>query len=347
MNPFAPFHFTELSHPWVLILWLVVAVLFAFEILAGAPGALGFSTGAACSRFAMRPRKALLRRAPAALRAIGLGLLVVALARPLDGQRLRKDRANIIDIMLCVDVSGSMQQPDLVYGGQERSRLYVTKAVVRDFIDSRRQRSDARYGMDRLGLLLYAGFAWTQCPLTLDYAVLEHELRRAHVDESDKRKHGTAIGSALGLAVQRLQQSEAKSKVIILLTDGLNNRGELDPITAAQVAKEFDMRVYTIGVGSTERQVISGPGFMSMQSHPIDEASLRQIAEITGGRYYRATSTELLREAYNEISELETTEIELGDYYEYEEAFVSYAVLGALALLAAVLSRRHWFETIP
>lgn len=347
MNPLSTFHFTELSHPWMLLLWLAVAVLFAFEITAGAPGALGMSTGETCARLSGRGRAEVLRRIPPLLRALGLGLLVVALARPLDGQRLRKDRANIIDIMLCVDISGSMSQTDLEYAGANRSRLYVTKAVVRDFIASRKQRARDRYGLDRVGLVLYAGFAWTQCPLTLDYAVLEHELERARIDDQDPRKHGTAIGSALGLAVRRLSQSEAKSKVAILLTDGLNNRGELDPVTAAHVAKDYGIRVYTIGVGSTQPTVLGGPALLMARSEPIDEKSLQEIARITGGRYYRATSADLLRQAYDEISALEKTEIETGDYYEYEEAFVPYALLGGLLLLAALLGRRQWFETIP
>lgn len=341
----APFFFTELSHPWMLLLWAVVAVLFAFEIVAGAPGVIHLSTAESLKNIHGRPRLELVRRIPPALRAIGLGLLVVAMARPLDGQQLRKDRANIVDIILAVDVSGSMSQRDLVYAGQQQTRLSVTKAVVRDFIESRKDRRSDRYGIDRLGLVLYAGMAWTQCPLTLDYAVLQRELDLAQIDETDPRKHGTAIGSALGLSVQRLRNSEAKSKVIILLTDGLNNRGELDPLTAAQVAQEYGIRVYTIGCGAPEPVQIGG--ILGRRSEPIDEASLRAIAQTTGGRYYRATSTELLREAYAEISALETTEIEVGDFYEYEEAFVPYAALGGLLLLVAVISRRHWFETVP
>ena len=340
-----PFHFTELSHPWLLLLWALAAVLFAFEIVAGAPGVIHMSTAETFTKIHGRKRMELLRRIPPALRAVGLCLLVVAMARPLDGQQLRKDRANIVDIMLAVDVSGSMNQRDLMYGGQQQTRLNVTKTVVRDFIESRKESRSDRYGIDRLGLVLYAGIAWTQCPLTLDYAVLNHELDIARIDETDPRKHGTAIGSALGLSVQRLRNSEAKSKVVILLTDGLNNRGELDPITAAQVAKEYGIRVYTIGCGSPESVQIGG--IFGQRSEPIDEDTLRTIAETTGGRYYRATSTELLREAYREISALEATEIEVGDFYEYEEAFVPYAALGGLLVLAALLVRRQWFETVP
>ncbi|HNT88587.1 MAG TPA: VWA domain-containing protein, partial [Candidatus Hydrogenedentes bacterium] len=310
------FRFNTLSHPWVLLLLGVVAVVLAVEWLARAPGALNISTGETIARLPGGRRAAFARRVPALLRALGLALLIVALARPLSGERLRKDRANIIDIMLCLDVSGSMTQQDLYLGNRPRDRLYVAKEVVRDFVQSRKTRDSTRFGIDRIGLILYAGFAWTQCPLTLDYEVLARELELARVNEEDPRKNGTAIGSAIGLAVRRLTQSEAKSKVIILLTDGLNNRGELDPITAAEVAKSYGIRVYTIGAGSAEEGVTVGPGGLPMLANPIDEEALDKIARTTGGRYYRATSTELLRQAYAEISALETTEIEIGDFYE-------------------------------
>ena len=341
------FHFNTLNNPWALLLLIFVVLVLAAELWSGAPAALNISTGQVIARMRAGRGSEFKRRIPAILRAAGLALLIVALARPMSGQRLRKDRANIIDILLCVDVSGSMTQQDLYLSGRPRDRLYVTKEVVRDFIRSRKERDAERYGMDRLGLVLYAGFAWTQCPLTLDYAILERELNNAQVDEQDPRKNGTAIGSALGLAVRRLSQSEAKSKVIILLTDGLNNRGELDPMTAAEVARKYGIKVYTIGAGSTESGVTLGPGGIPMQANPIDEETLAKIAESTGGRYYRATSTELLREAYAEISSLETTEIEIGDYYEYKEAFVPYAALGGLLMLAAIVLRRHRFEPIP
>lgn len=346
MNALNTFHFNAISHPWALLLLAAVAVVLAVELFAGAAAALNISTGEILARLPGGRRAAIARRVPAILRAFGLSLLIIALARPLSGQRLRKDRENIIDIILCLDVSGSMTQQDLYLGGRPRDRLYVAKEVVRDFIQSRKTLDTDRFGMDRIGLIFYAGFAWTQCPLTLDYEVLEHELNLAQVDDQDPRKNGTAIGSAIGLAVRRLSQSEAKSKVIILLTDGLNNRGELDPITAADVAKSYGIRVYTIGAGSAEEGVTLGPGGLPMLANPIDEKALERIAQTTGARYYRATSTELLREAYAEISELETTEIEIGDYYEYKEAFVPYAVLGGLAMLASIVTRRRWFEPI-
>ncbi|MBI2424082.1 MAG: VWA domain-containing protein [Candidatus Hydrogenedentes bacterium] len=336
--------FDTLEMPVFLLLLIGVALLLGVELFARTPGAINISTGETLAALPKSGR-AHLRHVPALLRALGLACLVVALAGPLNGFKVRKDRANVIDIMLSVDVSGSMGQQDFSDGARRLSRLDVTKAAVNDFIVSRKEKTGDRFGLDRVGLVLYAGYAWTQCPLTLDYGILEREMQMAEVvaDGTDARKQGTAIGSAVGLAVQRLSKSEAKSKVIILLTDGLNNRGELDPLTAAEVAKKYDTRIYTIGAGSTRAQ---RTGFFS-QSQPIDEAMLTEIATRTGGKYYRATDLETLREAYREISALETTEIEAGDYYEYKKAFMPWLLLGALLTIGAIFARRKWFEAIP
>ncbi|MBN2312116.1 MAG: VWA domain-containing protein [Candidatus Hydrogenedentes bacterium] len=346
----ASLSFTKFLHPWAL-LWLgAVVALFAAECAARAPGAMRISTGDTLSRI-RGARRAWMRRLPALLRAVGLALLVVALARPVRGLQPRRDVADIIDIMLCVDVSGSMRAMDFVSQGERRDRLFVTKQAVRQFLRNRKQAATDRFGLDRVGLILYAGYAWTQCPLTLDYGMLERELDLAAIDERDPEKRGTAVGSAIGLAVSRLRKSEAKSKVLIVLTDGRNNRGELDPITAAGLAKEFDIRIYTIGAGAegealVPRQTLFGE-MMVPVNLPIDVESLERIAEETGGRFYRATDTESLEGAYAEINELETTEIELDDYYDYEEGFVPWAVLGGLAMACSILSRRLWFEPIP
>jgi Ca-activated chloride channel family protein len=187
--------------------------------------------------------------------------------------------------------------------------------------------------------------------LTLDYGVFERELDRVVIDRNDEKTHSTAIGSAIGLAVANLDKSEAKSKVIILLTDGNNNSGNLDPITAAQVAKKFGIRVYTIGAGSPSGGVVMQNtlfGQMSTTSRaPIDEETLRRIANITGGKYYRATDTKSLRGAYQEINELEATEIEIGDVYDYDDGFVPYALAGTGLMVVAIFSRRRWFESVP
>lgn len=344
MYPFSLFTFDKLAYPAALGLLAVVVVAALLEWRARAPGALSVSTGGVLARI-VRGRGARLRWLAPALRAAGLGALVVALAGPLDGFQVRPDRANVIDIMLVVDVSGSMQQQDFVIGGRRRDRLFVVKEAVRDFIESRKARAGDRYGVDRIGLILYAGIPWTQCPLTLDYQVLLHEVERSQIN-MDRAKDGTAIGSALGLAVRRLGQSEAKSKVVILLTDGLNNRGELDPITAAQLAAQQGIRIYTIGAGSTAGGATVASPFGG-QPMEIDEEALKKIAAIGGGRYYPATNFEKLREAYAEIDALETTEIDIGEYYEFREAFMPWLALGALALIASAAARRRWSEVIP
>lgn len=345
------FEFSEFMHPWLLLLIIAAAALLAIEWFARAPGVVRVSTGEAFAASATS-RSLLVRLAPALLRFLALTFLIVALARPVKGMTPVQDRADIIDIMLCVDVSGSMRMLDFVDPqGVRRDRLYVTKAAVRDFIASRKAKPSDRFGLDRLGLILYAGYAWTQCPLTLDYGILEHELDRAQIDDNDARKQGTAIGSALGLAVARLRDSEAKSKIIILLTDGRNNTGELEPITAADIARKYDIKVYSIGAGSDEggaipQQTIFGTQLISV-NQPIDEETLRQIASTTGGRYYRATDTASLEQAYDEINQLETTEVELGEYYDYEEGFLPYCLTGAALMALALFGKRLWFDPIP
>ncbi len=337
-------------HPWLLLLAPFVVLLFAFECFSRAAGAISISTGETL-RAVGSAQRAVLRRLPALMRAVALLLLLVALARPLTGMQPRHDRADVVDIMLCVDVSGSMAAQDFASKGTRMNRLDVVKETVRGFIESRKQRPEDRYGLDRLGLILFAGYAWTQCPLTLDYALLERELDLAYIDTRNPRKQGTAIGSAIGLAVSRLRRSEAETKVIILLTDGLNNAGELDPITAAHLAREYGIRVYTIGAGSQGEVLVPRRSLwgetMVPAYIPIDEESLERIAEITGGRFYRATDTESLVHAYQEINQLETSEIEISDYYEYEEGFLPWALLGGLTMLGAVFVRRMWFEPIP
>lgn len=352
MRLFDAFMFHGLLNPAALLLLAGALLLFVLEVTARAPGAVSLSTGESLKGHAGGTR-IVLRRLPAVLRVVGLCLLIVALARPIKGLAVQKDSADIVDIMLCVDVSRSMRAADFVQQGQAMNRLDVTKQAVRDFIESRKNVPTDRYGLDRLGLILYAGYAWTQTPLTLDYDVLSHDLERAQIEggSSQQGKNGTAIGSAIGLAVNKLRKSEAKAKIIILLTDGRNNAGELDPITAAQLAKEFNVRVYTIAAGSSDDVLVPVENFWgtSVQAAhlPIDEDTLRQIAGISGGKFYRATDVESLKGAYDEINQLETTEVELGDYYEYKDSFMPWAVAGTLAMLASVFGRRLWFEPIP
>ncbi len=341
MSWLGSFYFQTLKNPEWLLLLVAVALLLAAEIFSRPSGVLSISTGETLA--ALRSRtKSLLRHLPAILRAVALAMLVVALARPLNGMRPRIESAEVRDIVLAVDVSGSMTAEDFVdTSGTRRDRLFVTKAAVHDFIQNRKARPGDRYGTDRVGLLLYASYAWIQTPLTLDYALLEHDLDQVVIDQRNEKHNRTAIGSAVGLAVSNLSKSAAESKVIILLTDGINNHGSLDPVTAAELAQRYNMRVYTIGAGSPVSRNASP------RDNPIDEETMKRIAQITGGKYYRATDLATLREAYDEINALETTEIDLGEVYDYDEGFFPWAVTGAVLMMVSVLSRRVWFEAIP
>jgi Ca-activated chloride channel homolog len=344
------FGFDKLLHPWFLLLLAAVAALLVAECLRRPPGAVGISTGETLAAIRGRGSRAL-QVLPALLRAAGLTLLVVALARPMAGIAPRAQRADIVDIMLCVDVSGSMKAMDFSENGQMRDRLHVTKLAVGDFIESRKFRPGDRFGIDRIGLVLYAGYAWTQTPLTLDYGVLANDLDQARIEERDRAKAGTAIGSAVGLAVSRLIKSEAKSRVIILLTDGLNNAGELDPMSAARIAKDYGIRIYTIGAGSGDEVMLPVETMFGPQlrrAHiPMDEEVLERIADTTGGRYFRARDTRGLQQAYREIDKLEATEIEVGEAWDYQDAFFPWALMGGLLSVASMLGRRMWFDPIP
>lgn len=322
-------------------LWLLIpaALLLAGEWLARPHGVVSVSTGEVLAELHAEGRE-WIRKVPSVLRMLGLALLIVALARPLNGMRPRVESAEVRDIILAVDVSGSMTATDFEIGGKLRDRLYVTKLAVLDFIESRKADAGDRFGLDRVSLLLYASYAWIQTPLTLDYRLLETDLERVSINQNNEKHNRTAIGSAIGLSLRSLLKSEAESKVIILLTDGINNAGELDPITAAGLASDYGIRVYTIGAGATSRSAFGG-------QNPIDEAAMQEIAKITGGKYFRATDLESLQRAYREINALETTEIEVGQVYDYDEGFLAFAFWGTLLVMSSILSRRKWCEAIP
>lgn len=264
------------------------------------------------------------------LRSIALVLLVVALARPQYGNEQTKVTTEGIDIVLAVDVSGSMLAEDFEIGGQRYNRLHVIKPVVKDFILKRTN--------DRIGLVVFAGRPYTQCPMTLDYGMLLQLLEKVEIGMVED---GTAIGSALGSSIERLKNTAAKSKVIILLTDGRNNSGEIDPFTAAEIARTFGIKIYTIGAGTKGLAPfpaldIFGNRVIKQVKIDIDDDALREIAKITDGNYYRATDTESLKEIYRQIDKLEKTESEVTQYTEYNELF-HYFLLPAFGLLLVEL----------
>ena len=263
-------------------------------------------------------------RWPGWLLATGLVVLTVALARPQEGVRERELRERGVDIVLALDISTSMQAEDL----QPDNRLGVAKRVAEDFVLHRRH--------DRVGLVAFAATAFTQCPLTLNHAALVALLRRL---DFGMVEDGTAIGMGLATAVNRLRTSTSKSKVVILLTDGINNRGAVDPLTAAQLARAVGVRVYTIGVGSSGLAAVPmddpqlGRRYARLPVE-IDEPILQQVAALTGGRYYRARDTRALAAIYREIDRLERSEVTDVQYEEWIDRGPLLCAL-AFALLAA------------
>ncbi|MFC1544672.1 VWA domain-containing protein [Gemmatimonadota bacterium] len=281
---------------------------------------------------------ALKSHAPFVLRSAAIVLLVLALARPRSGITFEDVTSEGVDIVMTMDVSTSMLAEDLKPG---RNRLDVSREVVADFIGRRRH--------DRIGLVAFAAKAITRCPPTLDYRVLDSQVEQLEIGSI---VDGTAIGVALASSVNRLRESKATSRVIILLTDGVNNRGEIDPLTAAQVAKAKGVRVYTIGVGTrgTARMPVRdqfGRVRYVDQKVEIDEQTLTQIAQVTGGQYFRATDASELEQIYRAIDSLEKTEIDVREYTRYKELFALFLLPGlALFVLELVLGATV-LKTIP
>ena len=260
----------------------------------------------------------------------------MAFARPQTGVTAENVTTEGIDIVLALDLSSSMLAEDL-----QPNRIEAAKQVAAQFVSGRRN--------DRIGLVVFAGDAFTQAPLTLDYDVVTTLLDELEVGIIDD---GTAIGMGLATAVKRLQGSEADSKVIILLTDGRNNRGEIDPVTAAQLAQALDVRIYAIGAGTqgVARVPVDDPLFgrrYAQMQVDIDEPTLQETAALTGGRYFRATDTESLQQIYKEIDELETTEIEVELFTRYGELFHVPLLFGLGALLLEVGLGRTVLRKIP
>jgi len=270
-----------------------------------------------------------LRHYPVLTRPIAFALLIIALARPQSSMSWEDVVTEGIDIIIALDISGSMLAEDL-----KPNRLKAAKKVAIDFISERPN--------DRIGLVVYSGESFTQCPLTIDHDVLKNlfaEIRNGMVED------GTAIGDGLATAVNRLKDSDAKSKVIILLTDGQQTAGSIPPLTAGEIAKQFDVRVYTIGVGTIGEAPypFKTPfGTTQYQNVPvkIDEKTLKGVASITGGAYFRATDNESLAAIYEEIDELERTKIEVTQYRKKSEKFFPWALL-AIGFLMLEFGLKH------
>ncbi|MEI6562323.1 MAG: VWA domain-containing protein [Verrucomicrobiota bacterium] len=342
MNPFDDFGIT-FANPWLLLLLLLIPLLAYLRGLRGGAPTVVFSTTESLRTLGRRVQS---RRGNflTGLLFVALALLIVALARPQKGKTLAQVEASGVDIMLVLDVSGSMLAEDFTIGSQRTNRVSVVKKVTEQFIEARPN--------DRLGIIAFAGRPYLVSPLTLDHSWLLQNMERVQVGLVDD---GTAIGSAIASAANRLRgDKNAKSRVIILLTDGDNNAGKISPATAAEAARALGAKIYTIGAG-TEGPVpfpvmerLGGRilGYEQRQ-FPIDVASLKQIAEIGNGQFFRATDTRSLEGIYKQIDALEKSSFEMKQYRQYRDLFPWFLAAGAGLLLVQTLLAQTVWRRLP
>lgn len=270
---------------------------------------------------------AVLRHLPFVLRIVALSMIIVAIARPRSSTQMEKVDTEGIDIVLAMDVSTSMLARDF-----KPDRINASKDIAIEFISQR--------PTDRMGIVVFAGESYTQCPLTTDRATLINLMKEV---QTDLIEDGTAIGNGLATAVARMMDSDAKSRVVILLTDGVNNSGEVAPQTAAEIAKTYGIRVYTIGVGANGMAPypVMTPWGVDVQQMKveIDEDLLKEIAQTTGGRYFRATDNTKLSEIYSEINKMEKARTTIDSFPIYKELFGNYALVALVCLLLELLVR--------
>jgi len=314
----------SLQYPVLLLLLLLVPPVVWLRYARRRRAPLTFSDGNALKGLPRPPWMAL-RWLPPALFAAGLVLVVLAATRPREGMSESRVETEGVDIVLLVDTSTSMRNEDFSTAIKRIDRLDAAKAVMDPFIQARPD--------DRLGIVAFAAMPYTIAPLTTDHAWLLLQMDRL---QTGMLEDGTAIGDAIASGVNRLRDSEAKSKVVILLTDGIHNAGRVTPQDAAQAAAALDIKVYTIGAGSDQPQRGGIFGFAQMGAE-IDEATLKKIAEITDAQYFRATDLKSLEKVYQQIDELEKTKIELDQYTRYEERFTLFLTLGFLCLALELL----------
>lgn len=312
----------EFAHPGFFWLFIIIPAIIAWYVWRERK-LYGYLSVSAVKGFSL-PSKSIipkLRHLGIALRCLALSALIVALARPQSSLSWQNSTTEGIDIMITSDISGSMLAEDF-----QPNRMEAGKNIAIDFIKNRPN--------DRIGLVIFSGESFTQCPLTIDHDVLINlfkDIKNGMIDD------GTAIGMGLATAVNRLKDSEAKSKVIILLTDGSNNAGSIPPITAAEIAKQFNIRVYTVGLGTKgfAPYPVQTPMGVQYQRIPVDvdEVTLGKIASITGGKYFRATNNETLKNIYEQIDKLEKAKIDVTQYHKKTELFLPFAIIALLLLL--------------
>ena len=330
--------FFRFEDPWLLLFFLMVPFLI---IRGKGKQQATISYSSIDTLQAMRSaRVEILSILPLALRMFAISLLVLALARPQEGHKRTEILSVGVDIILALDTSGSMQALDFIKDEKRDTRLAMVKDVVSQFIDNRPN--------DRMGMVVFGSEAYTQCPLTLDQGILKSFLSKLDIGMAGD---STAIGSAIGIAVKRLKDLKSKSKVIILLTDGRNNAGSLPPLQAAQTAKAFGIKIHTIAVGTLGKapflvNSIFGQRYVYQQVD-IDEDTLKEISDLTGGQYFRATDLQSLKTIYKQIDEMEKSEVKVIDHSEYTELFHYFLIPGLLILLFEILLSNTTLRRIP
>lgn len=323
------------QNPEILWLLLIVPLLVAYYVWVGRQRATLIVSTLGSGR-APRTLRYWLRHLPQALRLISLSLLIVALARPVEEHAESETTIEGIDIVLAMDISGSMLAQDF-----RPNRIESAKNIASEFVADRQG--------DRLSIVAFAGEAFTQCPLTSDRSAVQTSLARLRSGIIDD---GTAIGNGLATAINRLRESSSKSKVVVLLTDGVNNSGSMSPLMAADIAKNMGIKVYTIGVGRrgqapTPVMDAFGNVGLAMMNVEIDEELLREISSLTGGKYFRAENAEALTKIYDEIDQMEKSKVEINDYISYEELYLGWLVWGLILLIAELLISRVVLNRLP
>ncbi len=316
------------QNPEIFWLLLLVPLLVAYHIWIGRRRAT-LTVSTLGRQSAPRTLRYWLRPLPVILRLAAIVMFVVALARPVKMHAERDVTVEGVDIVLAMDISGSMLAQDF-----KPDRLEASKRIASEFVADREG--------DRLSVVAFAGEAFTQAPLTPDRAAVQTALARIRSGIIDD---GTAIGNGLATAINRMRESGAKSKVVVLMTDGVNNSGQISPRMAAEIARDLGIKVYTIGVGRrgkapTPAMDPFGNVFMAMMDVEIDEDLLREISKITGGKYFRAENVEALTRIYEEIDQMEKSKIEVTDYVSYEELFFRWVLWGVLLLMAELFISR-------
>lgn len=330
------------ANPVILMLLLLIpfASFFAKRLETRIRGSLRFSDEGFLQK-AQPSMRVMLSESMIYLRALALALMIFAAARPQAPIKETRIYVEGVDIVLVVDASGSMHAMDFEMGGKRVDRLTVVKSVVPQFIERRPN--------DRIGMVAFSALAYTVCPLTLDHDWLEKNLERVHIGMIED---GTAIGSAISCALNRLKDSEAKNKLIVLLTDGRNNAGSISPMAAAEAAKSLGVKIYTIGAGTKgmapfPMKDMFGNVVLQPVEIQLDDELLQKIADLTGGRYFRATDTRSLWQVYDDIDKLEKTKIEDIGYMKYNELFGAFLFPALFLILGEIILSNTILRRIP